>query len=76
MTSRGKLVKRSKELQAAIESIENGAQSASISEGGGSKSYTRANLPALYTERTLVNRAIRKIDGKHNIIRRVGIQAQ
>lgn len=76
ITARGKLVERYNRLQGAIEQIEYGAQSATISEGGGSKSYNRANLSLLYAERSRVNRAIRKIDGNYRVIKRVGIQTK
>lgn len=76
MTARGKLVKRSKALQAAIEAIESGAQRAAISEGGGSKDYTRADISKLYEERTRINGAIRCLDRKSKVIRTVGISIQ
>lgn len=64
MTQRQELYDRWKEADAAVRAVLGGAQSASVSAGGGSKSWTRANLSELRKERDSLAAQIARIDSR------------
>lgn len=70
MTRRAALQTRYAALMVKIEAAE-ASQSATLSAGGGSRSFTRGNLDSLYRERDRIVRAINAIDrgGRHAITR-------
>ncbi len=75
MSERSDLYTRWREADDAVRAILKGAQSASVSSGTGSRSYTRANLSELRRERDGLARRIAAIDrqGRPNL-RHVGIR--
>ncbi len=62
MSERRELYERWKEADDAVRAIMRGAQSASVSSGGGSRSYTRASLAELRRERDALARRIASLD--------------
>lgn len=77
MGQRSELYLRWKEADAAVRAILNGAQSATVSAGGGSKSWTRASLSELRKERSDLAAQIARIDrGGRPAITRVRIETK
>ena len=76
MGQRADLYARWKAADEAVSAIIAGAQSATVSSGTGSKSYTRANLSVVIAERDKLARAIAKLDrGGRPPITRVRIES-
>lgn len=74
MSERSELYKRWKAVDQAVSDIIGGAQSATVSDGNGSKSYTRANLHELRRERHRLAARIAAIDGKgRSRVRHIGV---
>lgn len=71
MSKRTALYERWKTVDQAITDLITGAQSATVSSGGGSKSYTRASLSELRKERTELACQIASLDrgGRPRILR-------
>lgn len=74
-TVRERLYARWKEADDAVRALINGAQSATVSDGNGSRSYTRANLSELRRERASLAKRIGRLDrgGRHKI-QRIGVR--
>jgi len=62
MSERSELYARWKEADNAVRKLISGAQSATFSDGTGTRSYTKSSLSDLKSERAALAQAIRKLD--------------